>query len=179
MKGRLKFRRPFVVLDKKKTGGENFLKKVFSPSPPLSKTFDVIESLFIAFLILTASGSPPDFFVGKEMLILFARFLRIEAFTPFQSQTKRQDPSFSSGCHFEKTANRDSIRGKVLEGRGEGRGKLSPESFPLPSPTFIALESLFLHPHDEVGDAVGVAPFVVVPRDNLGELSVLHGAGCP
>ena len=32
MKGRLKFRRPFVVLDKKKTGGENFLKKVFSPS---------------------------------------------------------------------------------------------------------------------------------------------------
>ncbi|WP_303070083.1 hypothetical protein, partial [Bilophila wadsworthia] len=118
MKGRLKFRRPFVVLDKKKTGGENFLKKVFSPRPPLSKTFDVIESLFIAFLILTASGSPPDFFVGKEMLILFARFLRIEAFTPFQSQTKRQDPSFSSGCHFEKTANRDSIRGKVLEGRG-------------------------------------------------------------
>ncbi|WP_278593911.1 hypothetical protein [Bilophila wadsworthia] len=120
MKGRLKFRRPFVVLDKKKTGGENFLQKVFSPRPPLSKTFDVIESLFIAFLILTASGSPPDFFVGKEMLILFARFLRIEAFTPFQSQTKRQDPSFSSGCHFEKTANRDSIRGKVLEGRGEG-----------------------------------------------------------
>ncbi|WP_455783837.1 hypothetical protein, partial [Bilophila wadsworthia] len=95
MKGRLKFRRPFVVLDKKKTGGENFLKKVFSPRPPLSKTFDVIESLFIAFLILTTSGSPPDFFVGKEMLILFARFLRIEAFTPLQSQTKRQDPSFS------------------------------------------------------------------------------------
>ena len=137
MKGRLKFRRPFVVLDKKKTGGENFLKKVFSPRPPLSKTFDVIESLFIAFLILTASGSPPDFFVGKEMLILFARFLRIEAFTPFQSQTKRQDPSFSWGCHFEKTANRDSIRGKVLEGRGEGRGKLSPESFPLPSPGLL------------------------------------------
>ena len=49
MKGRLKFRRPFVVLDKKKTGGENFLKKVFSPRPPLSKTFDVIESLFTAF----------------------------------------------------------------------------------------------------------------------------------
>ena len=49
MKGRLKFRRPFVVLDKKKTGGENFLKKVFSPRPPLSKTFDVIESLFAVF----------------------------------------------------------------------------------------------------------------------------------
>ena len=49
MKGRLKFRRPFVVLDKKKTGGENFLKKVFSPRPPLSKTFDVIESLFTGF----------------------------------------------------------------------------------------------------------------------------------
>ena len=32
MKGRLNFRRPFVVLDKKKTGGENFLKKVFSLS---------------------------------------------------------------------------------------------------------------------------------------------------
>ena len=101
MKGRLKFRRPFVVLDKKKTGGENFLKKVFSPRPPLSKTFDVIESLFIAFFILTASGSPPDFFVGKEMLVLVVRFLRIETFPSFQSQTKRQDPSFSSGCHFE------------------------------------------------------------------------------
>lgn len=95
MKGRLKFRRPFVVLDKKKTGGENFLKKVFSPRPPLSKTFDVIESLFIDFFVLTASGSLPDFFMGKEMLILFARFLRVEAFPPFQSQTKRQDPSFS------------------------------------------------------------------------------------
>ena len=137
MKGRLKFRRPFVVLDKKKTGGENFLQKVFSPRPPLSKTFDVIESLFIAFLILTASGSPPDFFVGKEMLILFARFLRIEAFTPFQSQTKRQDPSFSSGCHFEKTANRDSIRGKVFEGGGgglEGAGETFSSKFPPPPP---------------------------------------------
>ncbi|MDU4374673.1 hypothetical protein [Bilophila wadsworthia] len=134
MKGRLKFRRPFVVLDKKKTGGENFLKKVFSPRPPLSKTFDVIESLFIAFLILTTSGSPPDFFVGKEMLILFARFLRIEAFTPLQSQTKRQDPSFSWGCHFEKTANRDSIRGKVLEGRGEGGGGRETFSRKFPSP---------------------------------------------
>ena len=135
MKGRLKFRRPFVVLDKKKPGGENFLKKVFSPRPPLSKTFDVIESLFIAFLILTTSGSPPDFFVGKEMLILFARFLRIEAFTPLQSQTKRQDPSFSWGCHFEKTANRDSIRSKIFEEGEEGvrgRGKISRESFPLP-----------------------------------------------
>ena len=122
MKGRLNFRRPFVVLDKKKTrGGEQVKEEMFPPPrPPLSKTFDVIESLFIAFLILTTSGSPPDFFVGKEMLILFARFLRIEAFTPLQSQTKRQDPSFSWGCHFEKTANRDSIRGKVLEGRGEG-----------------------------------------------------------
>ncbi|MFR3457936.1 MAG: hypothetical protein ACLTTU_06060 [Bilophila wadsworthia] len=122
-----------MVLDKKKTGGENFLQKVFSPRPPLSKTFDVIESLFIAFLILTASGSPPDFFVGKEMLILFARFLRIEAFTPFQSQTKRQDPSFSSGCHFEKTANRDSIRGKVLEGRAWG-GERETFSRKFPSP---------------------------------------------
>ncbi|MFQ9492404.1 MAG: hypothetical protein ACLR0N_16940 [Bilophila wadsworthia] len=68
MKGRLKFRRPFVVLDKKKTGGENFLKKVFSPRPPLSKTFDVIESLFIAFLILTASGSPPIFWAKNADL---------------------------------------------------------------------------------------------------------------
>ena len=61
-----------MVLDKKKTGGENFLKKVF-----------------IAFLILTASGSPPDFFVGKEMLILFARFLRIVALI--------SEPGFISG----------------------------------------------------------------------------------
>ena len=38
-----------MVLDKKKTGGENFLKKVFSPRPPLSKTFDVIESVLAGF----------------------------------------------------------------------------------------------------------------------------------
>ena len=113
---------------------ENWGEKVFSPRPPLSKTFDVIESLFIAFLILTASGSPPDFFVGKKMLILFVRFLRIEAFPPFQSQTKRQDPSFSSGCHFRKTVNRDSIRGKVLEGREEGVWGRGPLSRKVPSP---------------------------------------------
>ena len=56
MKGRLKFRRPFVVLDKKKTGGENFLKKVFAPRPPLSKTFDVIGSLFAGIFVWAERG---------------------------------------------------------------------------------------------------------------------------
>ena len=40
----------------------------------------------------------------------------------------------------EKTANRDSIKSKVFGkggmGLGEGRGNLSPERFPLPSPIF-------------------------------------------
>ena len=43
-----------MVLDKKKTGGENFLKKVFSPRPPLSKTFDVIESLLAVVLFMSS-----------------------------------------------------------------------------------------------------------------------------
>ncbi|MFR4117845.1 MAG: hypothetical protein ACLT2T_02470 [Bilophila wadsworthia] len=60
--------------------------------------------------------------MGKEMLILFARFLRIEAFTPLQSQTKRQDPSFSWGCHFEN-CKQGFDKGESLEGRGGERGR--------------------------------------------------------
>lgn len=36
------------------------------------------------------------------------------------------------------------------------------------------LESFLLHEHDQVGEAARVAPFVVVPRNDLGEASVLH-----
>ena len=37
------------------------------------------------------------------------------------------------------------------------------------------LQSLFLHQADQVADAVGVAPFVVVPGHDLHQIAVLHG----
>ncbi len=133
MKGRLKFRRPFVVLAKKKTGGENFLKKVFSPRPLLSKTFDVIESLFIAFLILTASGSPPDFFVGKEMLIIRPVF-EDRGFYAVSIPDKKARPIIQLGLPFRENCKQGFDKGESLGREGGGERETFSRKFPSPLP---------------------------------------------
>lgn len=41
-------------------------------------------------------------------------------------------------------------------------------------PGLSGLEALFLHQANEIADAVGIAPFVVIPGNSLDEMSGLH-----
>ena len=83
-----------------------------------------------------------------------------------QPQKKARLPSAG------KPANRDSINAKVLggerEGFGEGKGNLSPERFPFPSPSFPLRA---LHNGVKRGDGKGAAaapPF----KDDLGNVTL-------
>ncbi|WP_302786206.1 hypothetical protein, partial [Bilophila wadsworthia] len=114
------FQTAFRGFGQKENWGRKLSSESFLPQTPSFKDFRRYRIPLHSFSYFDSIRLSAGFFCGQKNADSILPFLRIGTFPPFQSQTKRQDPSFSSGCHFRKTVNRDSIRGKVLEGREEG-----------------------------------------------------------
>ena len=174
------FQTAFRGFGQKENWGRKLSEESFLPQTPSFKDFRRYRIPLHSFSYFDSIRLSAGFFCGQRNADSIRPVFEDRGFYAVSIPDKKARPIIQLGLPFPENCEQGFNKGESL-GRerggdvGKERGKLSPESFPLSSPTFTVLESLFLHPHDEVGDAVGVAPFVVVPRDNLGELSVLHG----
>ncbi|MFR5645571.1 MAG: hypothetical protein ACLUDQ_03525 [Bilophila wadsworthia] len=137
MKGRLKFRRPFVVLNKRKLG-RKLSSESFLPQTPSFKDFRRYRIPLHSFSYFDSIRLSAGFFCGQRNADSIRPVFEDRGFYAVSIPDKKARPIIQLGLPFRENCKQGFDKGESLgrEGRGGGR-ELSPESFPSPPPHLL------------------------------------------